>query len=74
MESPSDLAQMTADELRDLAASLIQRVTQQSQVLQFRELKIEQLTHEMATLKRGGCTAQRVAGRRAEKPVGGIHR
>jgi transposase len=52
MELPCDLAQMTADQLRDLTASLIHTVNQQAQQLQFRQLKIEQLTHEMATLKR----------------------
>ena len=52
MELPCDLAQMNADQLRDLTASLIHTVNQQAQQLQFRELKIEQLTHEMATLKR----------------------
>ncbi len=52
MELPCDLAQMNADQLRDLTASLIHTVNQQAQQLQFRQLKIEQLTHEMATLKR----------------------
>src|SRR6185312_5861713 len=46
------LAQMNADQLRVLTASLIHTVNQQAQQLQFRQLKIEQLTHEMATLKR----------------------
>src|SRR5215470_1297253 len=52
MELPCDLAQMSPDQLRDLTASLIQTVNQQAQQLQFKQLKIEQLTHEMATLKR----------------------
>jgi transposase len=52
MELPCDLAQMNADQLRDLTASLIHTVNQQAQQLQFKQLKIEQLTHEMATLKR----------------------
>jgi transposase len=52
MELPCDLAQMNADQLRDLTTSLIHTVNQQAQQLQFRQLKIEQLTHEMATLKR----------------------
>jgi transposase len=52
MELPCDLAQMNADQLRDLTASLIHTVNQQAQQLQFRQLKIEQLTHEMVTLKR----------------------
>lgn len=44
MELPCDLAQMNADQLRDLTASLIHTVNQQAQQLQFRQLKIEQLT------------------------------
>lgn len=52
MELPCDLARMNADQLRDLTASLIHTVNQQAQQLQFRQLRIEQLTHEMATLKR----------------------
>jgi transposase len=52
MELPCDLAQMNADQLRDLTASLIAQVTQKDRELQFKQLKIEQLTHEMATLKR----------------------
>jgi hypothetical protein len=52
MELPCDLAQMNAEQLRDLTASLIQTVNSQAQQLQFKQLKIEQLTHEMATLKR----------------------
>jgi transposase len=52
MELPCDLAQMDAQALRDLTASLILTVNQQAQQLQFKQLKIEQLTHEMGTLKR----------------------
>ncbi|MDB5392899.1 MAG: transposase [Rhodospirillales bacterium] len=52
MELPCDLAQMNADQLRDLTASLIAQVTQKDRELRFKQLKIEQLTHEMATLKR----------------------
>jgi len=49
---PCDLAQMNADQLGDLTASPIHTVNQQAQQLQFRQLRIEQLTHEMATLTR----------------------
>ncbi len=52
MELPCDLAQMNAQQLRDLTASLIHTVNQQSELLKSRQLKIDQLTHEMATLKR----------------------
>jgi transposase len=45
MQLRRDLAQMNADELRDLATSLIAQ-------LNFKQLKIDQLTHEMAILKR----------------------
>jgi transposase len=52
MELPRDLAQMNAQELRDLASALIAQVTQKDQELNFKQLKIEQLTYEMATLRR----------------------
>src|SRR6185437_3010566 len=66
MERPVDLAQMDAEKLRDLAATLMaqidERDTQLSErdallasrdeELKRRQLKIDQLTHEMATLKR----------------------
>jgi transposase len=45
MQLPRDLAQMNAQELRDLTTSLIAQ-------LNFKQLKIDQLTHEMAILKR----------------------
>jgi len=45
MQLPRDLAQMNAQELRDLATALIAQ-------LNFKRLKIDQLTHEMAMLKR----------------------
>jgi hypothetical protein len=43
---------MSAEELRELTASLLLRIEQQQQAIQWRDLKIGQLTHEMATLKR----------------------
>ncbi len=59
MEFTPDLAQMDADALRDLAASLLGRLAEKDQVLahkdeviKVKQLKIDQLTHEMATLKR----------------------
>jgi transposase len=52
MQLPRDLAQMNAQELRDLASSLIAQLTQKDQELSFKQLKIDQLTYEMATLKR----------------------
>jgi transposase len=52
MQLPRDLAQMNAQELRDLAAALLTQVTEKDQELKFKQLKIDQLTHEMAILKR----------------------
>src|ERR1700761_5867728 len=52
MDLPCDLAQMSAQQLRDLTTSLIHTVNQQTELLKSRQLKIDQLTHEMATLKR----------------------
>ena len=48
------LDQLNPQQLRDLTASLIQTVNQQAELLKSRQLKIDQLTHEMATLKRWG--------------------
>ena len=52
MELPRNLDQLNPQQLRDLTASLIQTVNQQAELLKSRQLKIDQLTHEMATLKR----------------------
>jgi transposase len=52
MQGQHDLAQMNAQELRDLAAALFTQVTQKDQELKTKQLKIDQLTHEMAVLKR----------------------
>jgi hypothetical protein len=52
MQLPRDMAQMNAQELRDLATSLFAQVTQKNQELKTKQLKIDQLTHEMAVLKR----------------------
>jgi transposase len=52
MQLSRDLAQMNAQELRDLATALLTQVTQKDQELKFKQLKIDQLTHEMAILKR----------------------
>ena len=52
MQLPRDMAQMDARELRDLVASLFAHVTEQRHELTAKQLKIDQLTHEMAVLKR----------------------
>ena len=61
MQLPRDMAQMDAQELRDLATALFAQVTQRDQELKHKQLKIDQLTHEMAVLKRWQF------GRRSEK-------
>ena len=59
MELPRDWALMDAQKLRDLTATLAAQLTerdallaQRDQELKHKQLKIDQLTHEMATLKR----------------------
>jgi transposase len=51
MEQP-DVAAMSVEELRQLSASLLARLEQKNQEIQWKDLKISQLTHEMAILKR----------------------
>jgi transposase len=51
MEKP-DVAAMSVEELRQLSASLLATVEQKNQEIQWKDLKISQLTHEMAILKR----------------------
>ena len=46
------LARMDAQQLREFAASLIETLASKDHELRYKELKIEQLTHEMALLKR----------------------
>lgn len=46
------LAAMDAQQLREFAAGLIERIAYQDHELRHKQLKIEQLTHEMALLKR----------------------
>jgi transposase len=51
MEKP-DVAAMSVEELRQLTASLLAAVEQQNKEIHWKDLKISQLTHEMAILKR----------------------
>ena len=51
MEKP-DVAAMSVEELRQLTASLLTAVEQQNKEIHWKDLKISQLTHEMAILKR----------------------
>jgi transposase len=52
MHSVEQLAKMNADELREFAASLLDRVARLDGANRLKQLKIDQLTHEMAVLKR----------------------
>jgi transposase len=52
MQVRDQLATMDAQQLRDFAAELIEKVGRQDQELHRRQLKIEQLTHEMAVMRR----------------------
>ena len=47
-----DLAQMDASALRDLAAALISQIAEKDRTITLKQLRIDQLTYEMATLKR----------------------
>ena len=52
MQVHDQLDRMDAQQLRDFAAELIANLASKDRELQFKQLKIEQLTHEMAVLKR----------------------
>ncbi len=52
MESTAQLAAMDADELRVFAARLMAEVADNQRDIQLKQLRIDQLTHEMAVLKR----------------------
>lgn len=52
MQVHDQLTGMDAQQLREFAAGLIDRVARQDQELRNKQLKIEQLSHEMAVLKR----------------------
>jgi transposase len=50
--TPDSLAQMSAHDVCNLVSGLMDKVSTQSKELLYRQTKIDQLTHEMATLKR----------------------
>src|SRR5436309_14957172 len=52
MQMHDQLARMDAQQLREFAAKLIATVVSKDRELQYRQVKIEQLIHEMAVLKR----------------------
>jgi hypothetical protein len=59
MTSLPTLDQMTPDQLRALAAQLLSQVDTMGRKSQRDDTIIEQLTHEIAILKRHICQAQR---------------
>lgn len=52
MQVHAQLATMDAQQLREFAAGLIERLAGKDAELRYKQLKIDQLTHEMALLKR----------------------
>ena len=52
MESTLDLAKMNAEALREFAAGLLGQLAQKDETIKSKQLKIDQLTHEMGILKR----------------------
>jgi transposase len=52
MQVHDQLARMDAQQLREFAADLIETLAGKDRELQYKQLKIEQLSHEMAVLKR----------------------
>ncbi|VVE84617.1 IS66 family transposase [Pandoraea sputorum] len=61
MNLPADLDTLSPDELRTLAAQLMAEVGEKDRELGYRQTRIEQLTYEIASLKRlqfGKCSEQ----------------
>jgi len=52
MNLPANLDAMSPDELRTLAAQLMAQVDEKERELRYRQTRIDQLTHELAVLKR----------------------
>jgi hypothetical protein len=52
MESTPNLAEMSPEALREFAAKLLGKLAQKDETIRVKQLKIDQLTHEMAILKR----------------------
>src|ERR1700678_3295826 len=52
MELSREITQMDAEELRGLTATLLAELASRDKELKAKQLKIDQLTHEMAILKR----------------------
>ena len=58
MHMHDQLARMDAQQLREFATSLLETIASKDHELRYKQLKIEQLTHEMALLKRWKFAAQ----------------
>ena len=52
MQVHDQLTRMDAQQLREFAADLIETLAGKDRELRYKQLKIEQLTHEMAVLRR----------------------
>lgn len=52
MDLPANLDTLSADELRTLAAQLMAQVGEKDRELRYRQTRIDQLTHEIAALRR----------------------
>jgi len=52
MESTPTLAEMSAEALREFASGLLGQLAQKDETIRVKQLKIDQLTHEMGILKR----------------------
>jgi len=52
MESTPNLAEMSAEALREFTAGLLGQLAQKDETIKVKQLKIDQLTHEMGILKR----------------------
>ena len=68
MDVPPNLAEMNPEALREFAAKLLGQLVQKDETIRVKQLKMDQLTHEMAILKRWRF------GRRSEQLESGQRR
>ncbi len=68
MTLPANLDQLTADELRELVRSQAEVITRNDRELNWRQVKIDKLTHEVAYYKRHylGVKAERLPGEQGQ--------
>ena len=66
MTLPANLNQLSADELRELVRQQAAAITHKDRELNWRQVKIDKLTHEVAYYKRHyfGVKAERLQGNR----------